>query len=1056
MMSSSNGDDDEQESISPPSGLLSNLSRGGERNGEGASSSLVDEERAFGELKVPLLDDNSQGRHSVRRRQSSSARLSPRFDVMDHFSLRSSVFRHEDKVIINGVRHQLIFDMEEDSGDRKSGKAVLNVKRASIYGGWVFFLKFLYVYIVVFLTGAAVVFCVLVCVQFGLGVFLVGIRSRNEPSERIATLLTLLGTPAIISTLSMLITLCFGFLNDVWNDFEFFHTMSFWSPIVRDWIILFAVVFFPLGTFSVSFLSSSASPQSDGLLAGLVCTLGLFLLVVLYTFAIEAYSCVKIIQNCVPEAGSSMSAAFCELIRFRLRQILRISYRPSSDAELDTDVVNLDEGRLIEEVGRRKPLSQVTKWFFNPISPRKRWELDAVLKPRPILSRSEFSSILFFCCLSRSRFSGSVSSTVVHSSFICVVITSFLIWFLFLSWLVYSEFIPRFLVVLAAFVAFLVFAWWMYRNFNFMKEFILRSQRLELEESEERQEEDNQEEEAHDEENAGEIGAGRQNYRSPNLNMDKFDKYESLRRTEFVVAEPKLFTSILLLISISVVFVAIPSYAFYSLGVKGYGGFFTFCVVLYAFKLLFYIPSLVEHFGPIAFESLELPLFDFMQENQEDAQNLNISSAGFGMLGDFSGAATAQMEAQRLNSSPYRRQQSAKISNAGRRVYLVLTRMTKQQIRTFWLGIFALSFIFMVLLIGFSVDQDTTRSDYEGVPLLGNATHPTHKVPMPSKREIGFDYPACTLLDELYSSEDEKDFLSFPPFPPKPPHWRTNPVWSTLDFAFLSDLAYSHAETTQYQLDKWFGPGVADYIPPELYPTYATERKSSAVFKLVRTKWKPREHSSSHREFFLVSIRGTINTYDLLSDMQIWFPALLFQFLRYTLPFGELWDAVIPSLIMYMGVLETAPASRISYQSDITDFVSALIDKHPTALVVVTGHSLGGGIAMLVGAEKQIPAVAFSGPNAMLSRRKFGISKKDLDAFAVNIIPRGDPVPTVDDQALLTESILCRAKRGEYFGACHEIKRTMCELEHVCGSGPRPPIAICNETYDFPAAIPLN
>lgn len=50
--------------------------------------------------------------------------------------------------------------------------------------------------------------------------------------------------------------------------------------------------------------------------------------------------------------------------------------------------------------------------------------------------------------------------------------------------------------------------------------------------------------------------------------------------------------------------------------------------------------------------------------------------------------------------------------------------------------------------------------------------------------------------------------------------------------------------------------------------------------------------------------------------------------------------------------------------------------------VGVSGHSLGGGLSIITGAQAGVPAVALSGPNAMLSRLSFDppISIEDLDS----------------------------------------------------------------------------
>jgi lipase ATG15 len=273
-----------------------------------------------------------------------------------------------------------------------------------------------------------------------------------------------------------------------------------------------------------------------------------------------------------------------------------------------------------------------------------------------------------------------------------------------------------------------------------------------------------------------------------------------------------------------------------------------------------------------------------------------------------------------------------------------------------------------------------------------------------------------------------------------------------MDFAFVSDLAYSTPNTTQQQLNLWFPPDVnVTYVPPDKYPEVATARQSSAVFKLFRARFPGLEYDT-----FVVAVRGTTNTYDLLADMQVWFPAMLLQLVRWLLPFGTAWDGTLPHLVKMMSFLETAPSSEVSYVTDLSRFVAALKLKNPKAHVAITGHSLGGGLAIIVGARQRVPAVAFSGPNAVLSRLKFRISRDDLDAFAVNIIPRGDPVPLIDEQALLTEFIQCRTPRGAMPGTCHFITRTLCELQFICGSGNRPPLKDCQDKFDYPAPLPVQ
>jgi hypothetical protein len=46
-------------------------------------------------------------------------------------------------------------------------------------------------------------------------------------------------------------------------------------------------------------------------------------------------------------------------------------------------------------------------------------------------------------------------------------------------------------------------------------------------------------------------------------------------------------------------------------------------------------------------------------------------------------------------------------------------------------------------------------------------------------------------------------------------------------------------------------------------------------------------------------------------------------------------------------------------------------------LVLITGHSLGGGLARIVGALTELPSVSFSPPGLAMSHRKYSITQQD-------------------------------------------------------------------------------
>jgi hypothetical protein len=75
---------------------------------------------------------------------------------------------------------------------------------------------------------------------------------------------------------------------------------------------------------------------------------------------------------------------------------------------------------------------------------------------------------------------------------------------------------------------------------------------------------------------------------------------------------------------------------------------------------------------------------------------------------------------------------------------------------------------------------------------------------------------------------------------------------------------------------------------------------------------------------------------------------------------------------------------------------------------------------MISGAQQEVPAVALSGPNAVISRRTFSpaISKAALEAFTFNIVPDRDIVPRLDDLSQNYQRIKCRTGLNDPI-SCH-------------------------------------
>jgi hypothetical protein len=97
---------------------------------------------------------------------------------------------------------------------------------------------------------------------------------------------------------------------------------------------------------------------------------------------------------------------------------------------------------------------------------------------------------------------------------------------------------------------------------------------------------------------------------------------------------------------------------------------------------------------------------------------------------------------------------------------------------------------------------------------------------------------------------------------------------------------------------------------------------------------------------------------------------------------------------------------------------------------MVTGHSLGGGLANIIGSHLGIPSVAFSAPGLGYSIYNYNVSLDAAMRYTMNIVPLPDPVPKFDLQLGLLEYLECDA--GQPI-ACHKLRRTIRSLIEMCG-----------------------
>ena len=339
--------------------------------------------------------------------------------------------------------------------------------------------------------------------------------------------------------------------------------------------------------------------------------------------------------------------------------------------------------------------------------------------------------------------------------------------------------------------------------------------------------------------------------------------------------------------------------------------------------------------------------------------------------------------------------------------------------RVFWTWIYVLSVVFFIFIVilaaNYNPEETAELTSSQLMAPAGNYTYP----PQPN-----LPYPTCRLKKGL-----GQDI-------------------ALADFAFLSKLAYTSDENAETYLDLWFGKGVAKLDTATIdefknSPSYIYTFGSAVSYKYVTFPYEA-----------VVTIRGTQTVWDLAADAQLWLPAGLFQGLRALLPLSEVFTPILNHMVWIVNALETDSTKRVSFYRETTGFVKYLKDIKQVKQLQVTGHSLGGGLAIITGAQSDTNAVAISGVNAMLSRRTFipPLSAEALDTFTFNVIPARDVIPMVDDVARLYQNINCRAAANNFFG-CHDSSRSICEIQYTCGSGERPVLCECVMDYGYPEPL---
>lgn len=294
------------------------------------------------------------------------------------------------------------------------------------------------------------------------------------------------------------------------------------------------------------------------------------------------------------------------------------------------------------------------------------------------------------------------------------------------------------------------------------------------------------------------------------------------------------------------------------------------------------------------------------------------------------------------------------------------------------------------------------------------------------------------------------------------PHNRSEPYYaacdwtwegySLLDFALLSELAYFDDPRD----------GSLNAIVNDLFPG----NHFSAITAYDKISSGPLYLEISSKELTIIAIRGTDigRLRDFMEDAKLFGEPIIFHMLSAVFPTIRFWSTNTAARVIewlyelnsFFGLHEEP-----EYYKPLVERVVELSQSGKK--VMITGHSLGGGLARIVGALTELPSVSFSPPGLAMSHRKYSVTHKDgsvtrissrgIHGKSLAVVTDNDFLAQVDHQVGLVQRILCDKDDKAHQNSCHLLEGTICHILEHCGDRKRR-FASCEFTYDIATLLP--
>ncbi|KAJ6231939.1 alpha/beta-hydrolases superfamily protein [Anaeramoeba flamelloides] len=262
-----------------------------------------------------------------------------------------------------------------------------------------------------------------------------------------------------------------------------------------------------------------------------------------------------------------------------------------------------------------------------------------------------------------------------------------------------------------------------------------------------------------------------------------------------------------------------------------------------------------------------------------------------------------------------------------------------------------------------------------------------------------------------------------------------------IDMFNISAMAYS-----AYEVGKDSFYEVMDYALPSNWRDWHLETYSNY------TKWFLLHNNNTNS--YYIAIAGTEGKrfISVITDGYYWSSIASFQMFNMVYPYLHLSNSKTLAVIMYIltRVVDLYYPSMNSFYDEVLHRVESIIqnaDPDNPPKIIITGHSLGGGIAEIVASsfesedlgkknlENNIKAVTFNAPGIFYSRKKFlflnnsSIFLDNINRNSIGVKVEYDPVGMIDKAAGNVQHIQCTQTNSL---ECHFLKNTILTLWDGC------------------------